>query len=298
MEKICLDEISHHYVNERIDKILAEILEISRNQIQRYIEEGFITVCGKRVNKSYKIKKHDCINIIIPPPKDVIIVPRDAPIRIVYEDGDVVVVDKPAGVVVHPGAAWEESSVVSALIYRGIKLSNVGAPLRPGVVHRIDKDTSGIIVLAKTDAAHFNLARQFFEHTIERVYLGISSKHLETSEGFVDWEIGRHPKNRKLFSVVKKGKPAKTYYKVIKKLANHDIVMFKLFTGRTHQIRVHMKAIGCPLLGDVVYGKKTELIRRQALHAYKLGFIHPVTKQKMVFYSKLPDDMLRIIVGG
>ena len=298
MSEITIDKLDESYLNKRIDKVISEILDIPRNQIQNYIKDGFITVNGKAISKSHKIKENDVIKIVIPPPKELDLKPQDAPIKILYEDDDIVVVEKPYGLVVHPGAGHEEKSVVAALLFRGIQLSNIGAPLRPGVVHRIDKDTSGVIVLAKNDKAHFELAKQFFEHSIERIYLGIVSCHLKKTCGKIDQPIGRHAKNRKLFTITKNGKSALTQFKVLKKLENCDVVMFKLFTGRTHQIRVHMKSIGCPLLGDAVYGKKTKLIQRQALHAFKLCFNHPSTGERLCFYSKLPDDMKKIITGG
>jgi len=298
MNEIFIDRIDPDYSGKRIDKLLSDILEIPRNQIQNYIKDGLITVCDKRVEKSYRIKGSECIKIIIPPQKKIEVESRDADIKIIFEDDDIVVVNKPAGLVVHPGAACEDTSVVSALLYRGVKLSNIGAPQRPGVVHRIDKDTSGVIVLAKNDKAHFELAKQFFNHTIDRRYIGITSCHLKSVKGLVEKPIGRHPKNRKAFAIVNNGKSAKTHYKVIKKLANYDVVMFKLFTGRTHQIRVHMKHLGCPLLGDAIYGRASKDIERQALHAFKLAFVHPRTCQRMVFYSKLPEDMLKIVLGG
>ncbi len=298
MNEIFIEKIDPNYIGRRIDKLLSDILEIPRNQIQNYIKSGLITVCDKRVEKSYRIKGSECVSIIIPPPKKIKIEPREARIKIVFEDEDIVVVDKPAGLVVHPGAANEDMSVVSALLYKGVGLSNIGAPQRPGVVHRIDKDTSGVVVLAKNDRAHFELAKQFFEHAIDRRYIGITSCHLKSGEGFIEEPIGRHPKNRKVFTVLKGGKEAKTYYRVLKKLANYDVVMFKLFTGRTHQIRVHMKYLGCPLLGDQIYGKTSKDIARQALHAFKLAFRHPKTGREMVFYSKLPKDIFKIVIGG
>jgi len=298
MSEITIDKLDEAYLNKRIDKVISEILDIPRNQIQNYIKDGLIKVCDRTISKSYRIKKDDVIKILIPPPKDLDLKPKDAPIKILYEDNDIVVLDKPSGLVVHPGAGDEDKSVVAALLFRGVQLSNIGAPLRPGVVHRIDKDTSGVIVLAKNDKAHFKLAKQFFEHSIDRVYLGIVSCHLKKTQGRIDQPIGRHTKNRKLFTITKNGKNALTQFKVLKKLENYDVVMFKLFTGRTHQIRVHMKSIGCPLLGDMVYGKRTELIQRQALHAFKLCFSHPSTGKRLCFYSKLPDDMKKIITGG
>ncbi|WP_022670423.1 RluA family pseudouridine synthase [Hippea alviniae] len=293
-----IHSIEDIYIGKRIDKVISEILDIPRNQIQQYIKEGLIRVCDKTPEKSYKLKKDDCLKITIPPPKELKITPEDAPIRIIYEDEWIVVVDKPAGIVVHPGAAEEKISVVSALLFRDIKLSNIGAPLRPGVVHRIDKDTSGIIVLAKNDKAHFHLANQFFVHSIDRRYIGITACNMKAASGKIEKAIARHRTNRKIFSVSENGKPAITHYKVLKKLENMDVVMFKLETGRTHQIRVHMKAIGCPLLGDAVYGKRSRLIDRQALHAFMLKFKHPFDERIMSFYSKLPEDMKKVIGGG
>ena len=298
MNEIFIDKVESNYIGHRVDKLLSEILEIPRNRIQNYIKEGLITICDKETEKSYRIKGFECIKIIIPPPKELAVTPRDADIKIVFEDDDIVVVDKPAGLVVHPGAAHENVSVVSALLYRGVELSDIGAPMRPGVVHRIDKDTSGLLVLTKNDKAHFELAKQFFNHSIDRRYIGIVSCHLKDGMGLVEKPIGRNLKNRKVFAIVRNGKSAKTYYKVIKKLANYDVVMFKLFTGRTHQIRVHMKYLGCALLGDNVYGQASKYTKRQALHAFKLGFRHPMTDLEMVFYSKLPKDMLKIVLGG
>ncbi|WP_035588055.1 RluA family pseudouridine synthase [Hippea jasoniae] len=295
---VVIDKIDGIYIGKRIDKVLSEILDIPRNQIQQWIKEGLIRVCDKQIQKSYKLSSQDCLIIDFPKPKEVSVKPAPAPIKILYEDDDVVVVDKPAGFVVHPGAAKEEVSVISALLYMGIKLSGIGAPLRGGVVHRIDKDTSGVIVLAKSEKAHFYLSKQFFEHTIDRRYIGITSTHLKKDHGIVDKPIARHPKDRKKFCVSEKGKNAKTEYKVLKRLEKYDIVMFKLFTGRTHQIRVHMKYLNAPLLGDVVYSKKSKEIERQALHAFKLGFVHPSKERMMVFYSKLPEDMMSIINRG
>ncbi len=287
------------YVGLRIDTALNNMLDISRNRVQHYIESGFVKVNSSVVKKNYKLKLRDCISVLVPASKDNIIEKNDANIAIIYEDDYIVVVNKPDCLVVHPGAAKEKVSVISALKYRNVKLSNVGAPLRGGVVHRIDKETSGIIVLAKTDKAHFILAKQFFSHTIDRRYIGIVHGNMREKEGIVDKAIARHKIRRKEFCVSDKGKNAKTGYKVIKRLSNMDVVLFKLFTGRTHQIRVHMKYLQHPLVGDKIYGKKRDdIINRHALHAFYLGFIHPISNNFMSFYSKLPDDMVKIIRNG
>jgi len=283
----------------RIDSALTEMLEISRNQIQRFILEGFIKVNGLPVKKNYRLRPDDTIDVEFPPPSEVAIEAVDAPIEIVYMDEDVVVVDKPAGLVVHPGAGRERTSVLSALKFRGITLSEIGAPLRGGVVHRIDKDTSGLIVLARNAHAHFILAKQFFSHTIERKYLGVVHGHLEKKEGVVDAAIGRHPVRRKEFCVRENAKEARTAYRVLRRLADYDVVEFRLYTGRTHQIRVHMRHLGHPLVGDVLYAKgRKDPIDRQALHAFLLGFIHPATGKNVRFYSSLPDDIRRLIRNG
>ncbi len=287
------------YVGLRMDTVLSDMLDMPRNRIQNLIKEDFVKINNSSVKKNYRLKFGDAVLITIPKVDEDIIEKNDANIRIVYEDDDIVVVDKPASLVVHPGAAKEKVSVVSALRYRGIKLSSVGAPLRAGVVHRIDKDTSGIIVLAKNDKAHFLLAKQFFSHTIDRRYIGIVYGNMRRKEGEIDKAIARHRIRRKEFCVSEKGKNAKTRYKVIKRLNGMDVVMFKLFTGRTHQIRVHMKYLNHPLLGDRLYYKKRETrIERQALHAFYLKFKHPTSGSDVAFYSKLPDDMMNVIKNG
>ncbi len=298
MDKITIE--NREYIGLRIDSVLSDLLDMPRNQIQNLIKDGHILVNSAKQKKNYKLRLNDSIDISIPKAGKLQVESADAPINIIYEDDSLAVIDKPAGLVVHPGAARERVSVVSALLFRGVGLSNIGAPIRPGVVHRIDKDTSGVIVLAKTDRAHFILAKQFFSHTIDRKYIGIVKGHLKEKQGVVDMPIARNPARRKEFIVRDSGKQAKTSYKVIKRLNNSDIVLFRLYTGRTHQIRVHMKYLGHPLLGDRVYAKSItrDNIDRQALHAFYLGFMHPVNMKKMVFYSKLPYDIMRVIKAG
>ena len=295
--RLKIDDI--RYVGLRIDTVLSEMTDMPRNRIQNYIKEQFVKLNGSNVKKNYKLKLNDIVTVDIPEVESDEIEANDADIEILYEDDHIVVVDKPAFLVVHPGAAKESVSVVSALKFRSIKLSKVGAPLRPGVVHRIDKDTSGVIVLAKTDKMHFLLAKQFFSHTIDRRYIGVVYGNMNQKEGIIDKPIARHRVRRKEFCVSEKGKNAKTQYKVIKRLNGMDVVLFKLFTGRTHQIRVHMKYINHPLVGDRVYHKKKEeRIKRQALHAFYLRFKHPINNSVMRFYSKLPDDIMKIIKDG
>lgn len=280
---------------KRIDSYLAEVLEISRNQIQKWIEKGKVSVNGFVVSKNYKLKGEEKITLEPIEFEKPNLKVSDCDIKILYEDDFLVVVDKPAGVVVHPGAANEECSVVGALLYRGVRLSDIGNPERPGVVHRIDKDTSGVIVLAKDNNAHFNLANQFAAHICKRYYIGVCEGNIKNYSGTIETQIGRHLKNRKIFSVTQ-GKHAVTHYKVIMRLKDMDVVRFELETGRTHQIRVHMQYLNHPLIGDNIYSKtKSKLITRQALHAFYLGFYHPITNKFLKFYSKLPHDILELI---
>jgi len=284
--------------NKRIDTYLAEVLEVSRNQVQKWIQKGKVKIGSQIVTKSYKLKGNETIcfePIEFEKPHIKI---NDYNIKILYEDDYIVVVDKPAGLVVHPGAANEDFSVVGALLFKGIKLSDIGNPTRPGVVHRIDKDTSGIIVLAKDNNAHLAIAKQFAHHLCKRYYIGLCEGHLKNTVGTINTYIGRHPVNRKQFAVLKQnqGKQAITHYKVIKRLPEMDVVKFTLETGRTHQIRVHMQYLHHPLIGDPTYSKnKYKCISRQALHAFYLGFYHPYSGKFLQFYSKLPQDMLELL---
>jgi len=297
-ENITIDQIDEKHVGLRIDTVLTDILNIPRNRIQHWIKDKFVKVNGNCVSKNYKIKAGDYAEIAVPEKKAVKVNISDAPINIIYEDDYIIIVDKPSNLVVHPGAGAELKSVVGALLYRGIELSDIGAPMRCGVVHRIDKNTSGLIVLAKNDEAHFLLAKQFFNHTIDRKYVGIVTGHLREHSGVVDVPIRRNRKNRKIFSADENGKHAVTHFKVIKRLNGMDLVKFELETGRTHQIRVHMSYIHHALAGDEAYGGIRDHMKRQALHAFCLGFIHPGTKKYISFYSPLPEDIKKLIKQG
>lgn len=297
-ENITINKIDEQYIGLRIDSVIADILNIPRNRVQHWIKDGFVKINNSCIAKNYKLKPNDNAEITVPEKKAIGVNISDAPIKIVYEDNYLIVVDKPSNLVVHPGAGKELKSVVGALLYRKINLSNIGAPMRPGVVHRIDKNTSGLIVLAKNDESHFLLAKQFFNHTIKRKYVGIVTGHLKEENGVVNVPIGRNHKNRKVFSADKNGKSAVTHFKLIKRLNGMDLVKFELETGRTHQIRVHMSHIHHALSGDKAYGGRSDHMKRQALHAFFLGFIHPGTKKYISFYSPLPDDIKKLIKQG
>lgn len=321
------DELYEHYAFRvekgqqplRIDKYLMNFVEnATRNKIQQAAKDGCIFVNGAPVKSNYKVKPNDQITVKFEyPPHEYLLVAEDIPIDIVYEDDDVLVVNKPAGMVVHPGHGNYSGTLINGLIYHFENLPNNSSD-RPGLVHRIDKDTSGLLVVAKTENAMAHLSNQFAEKTSERQYVALVWGHIEEDEGTVEGHIGRHPKNRLQNTVYEgdesyKGKPAVTHYKVIERLGYVTLVSCKLETGRTHQIRVHMKHIGHTLFNDERYGgdkilKGTtftkykqfvencfKVLPRQALHAKTLGFEHPSTGEWMSFTSEIPEDIQRCI---
>ena len=292
----------------RLDKALAELLpELSRERLKSLIVEGEVTTDGRTLNPSVKVAAGQLYAVNIPAPAEAEAIAQDIPVNIVHEDADLIVVDKPAGLVVHPAAGNLDGTLVNALLHhcRG-ELSGIGGVARPGIVHRIDKDTSGLLVVAKSDRAHEGLAQQFKAHSIDRLYAAIVYGLPQPSAGTVDTWIGRSDADRKKMAVHRegRGKHAVTHYRTIERLAGAALVECKLETGRTHQVRVHMAHLGHPLIGDPVYsrdrkGFKTILetlrFKRQALHAKRLGFIHPLTGQKLSFDSALPTDMQELL---
>ena len=273
---------------KRLDLYISQNSDYSRNSVQILLDNGDITVNNKSVTKSYKIKDGDCVQITVHPPKDVQITPENIPLDIYYEDSDLLVVYKPKGMVVHPANGNESGTLVNALMFHcKDSLSGINGEIRPGIVHRIDKDTSGLLVVAKNDTAHEHLARQFKEHSITRVYNAIVYGNVKNDEGDIDAPIGRHKTDRKKFCITPvNSKNAFTHYKVIERLNGYTLIEARLKTGRTHQIRVHMQSIGHPLAGDPVYGPKSVIkeLDGQALHAGVIGFIHP-TKNKYMEFS-------------
>lgn len=288
--------VENEDAGKRIDVYLSEENEdISRSAVQKNIESGNILVNGKKVNKNYKLSAADEISVDIPEPVETEILPEDIPLDILYEDDDLIVINKPQDMVVHPAAGHYTGTLVNALMFHcGDNLSGINGVLRPGIVHRIDKDTSGVLVIAKSDRAHLSLSKQLADHSMTREYQAIVYNGFNEESGTVDAPIGRHPKERKKMAVVrdKTARHAVTHYTVIKKLkGNYTLVKLRLETGRTHQIRVHMAYIGHPLLGDEVYGpKKCPFnLKGQVLHAKILGFVHPATGEYMQFESPLPQ---------
>lgn len=278
---------------QRMDRWLAGCCpEVSRSALQALMEQGMVQRGGVPVNKKDKVAVGDTVQLTLPDPQPIEAVPQNIPLDIVYEDAHLLVVNKPKGMVVHPAPGNPDGTLVNALLYHCAGgLSGIGGAIRPGIVHRIDKDTSGLLVVAKDDATHQGLSAQMAVHDIHRVYHAIVYGNLKEETGTVEAPIGRDPKDRKKMAVTQQNsKPACTHWKVLERFGNFTYIACKLETGRTHQIRVHMVSIGHPLAGDAVYGPRTVLrfLNGQCLHAKELGFVHPITGQTLRFDSELP----------
>ncbi len=287
----------------RLDKAITVLCEdLSRNSVQQLIDEENVLVNGTVANKKYSVKKNDIITVSLPEPKELSIDAENIPLDIVYEDEHLLVVNKPKGMVVHPAAGNYNGTLVNALLYHcGDSLSGINGVIRPGIVHRIDKDTSGLLIVAKNDVAHKGLAEQIKDHSFTREYKTIVVGNVKDNEGTIDAPIGRHPKDRKKQAVTdKNSRNAISHFEVIERFNGFTFLKVRLETGRTHQIRVHMAYRGTPVAGDVVYGnpKKTYGLQGQCLHAATIGFVHPITKEYLEFTSDLPDyftDFIRRI---
>ena len=298
MEPIRL-RASEESKNQRLDAFLASSLDgLTRSQATRLSESGEVAMDGKSVSNSYKLAGGEDIAVTLPEPEPVEAVPQDIPLDVVYEDADVIVVNKPSGMVVHPAPGHPDGTLVNALMYHCAgTLSGIGGALRPGIVHRIDRDTSGLIIAAKNDAAHQYLSAQLADHTLARTYECIVVGALREDRGTVDAPIARHPADRKRMAVVAGGREAVTHWEVIARYPGYTHVRCRLETGRTHQIRVHMAYIGHPILGDTVYGAKKEVpgLTGQCLHAVGLRFLHPRTHEVMELSCPLPDEFTRML---
>lgn len=289
----------------RLDVVLSLVIEeASRSHLQKLIDIGRVEVNGEIAGtKNYKVKAGDAVRITIPEPVHLNVKPEDIPIDIVFEDEDVLVVNKPKGMVVHPAAGNYTGTLVNAILYHCKSLSSINGVIRPGIVHRIDKDTSGLLMIAKNDAAHRSLAEQLASHTITRAYRAIVYHNFQEDTGTVNAPIGRDPRNRLKMAVTQlHSKEAVTHYKVLQRFGSFTYIEARLETGRTHQIRVHMAHINHPLLGDAVYGPKKKVlgVETQMLHAKLLGFHHPKTGGYMEFDSPLPQEFINVIkkLGG
>ncbi len=276
----------------RLDAFLAGQMEKTRSSVQKLIEEGNVRVNGSPAGKNTRLREGDRVEAVEPPPEVLDVTPQNIPLDIVYEDGDLLVVNKPKGMVVHPAPGNPDGTLVNALLYHcGGSLSGINGVIRPGIVHRIDKDTSGLLIVAKNDRAHQSLAEQIAVHSFTRIYNAVVYGNLKTEEGTISAPLGRHPADRKRMAVLSPGgREAVTHYRVLERFSGFTLVECRLETGRTHQIRVHMAHIGHPVAGDPVYGPKkciTEL-HGQCLHARVIGFVHPATGEYLEFDSGLP----------
>jgi 23S rRNA pseudouridine1911/1915/1917 synthase len=276
----------------RLDKyVCARAPELSRTQVQKLIAAGNITVNGRLAKPGLRLNIGDRIDITIPPAPPSELKPEAIPLKIIYEDDDLIVVDKPAGLTVHPAPGHPEHTLVNAILAHFPHLADVGDSLHPGVVHRLDKDTSGVMLVAKNSAAQIDLARQFQSHSVTKAYLALVKGKLTPENGIIEADIGRDPRNRKKMAVVAKGREARTEYRVVKYIGNYTLLEVMPETGRTHQIRVHLAAIGFPVVGDKVYGVESKYLSRQFLHASRLGFKLPSTGKYVEFESALPPDL-------
>ena len=293
-EIIKVEEVS----GERIDSFLAKRLDLTRTRVQELIKSEQVKVNNKKVKSSYKIEENDEIEVIIPEIEEVEIMPEDIKIDIVFEDKDIAIINKQAGLVVHPAQGHYSGTLVNAILYHIKDLSGINGEIRPGIVHRLDKDTSGLIIIAKNDKAHLELTNMFQNKEIKKTYLAIVKGKLNKKKGRIVTQIGRDRNDRKKMAVLDsltQGKNAITNFRVIDQNERFSLVKVDIETGRTHQIRVHMKYMGYPILGDAVYGR-VDSEKRQMLHAYKLEFLHPITKEKMEIIAELPDDFKMALI--
>lgn len=284
----------------RLDTFLSSKIDnISRSYTKKLIDEGYVKVNGQVVKPSYKVRKDDEIIVYVPEPRELKIEPEAIPLDILYEDSDIIAINKPQGMVVHPAPGNYSGTLVNALLYHcGSNLSGINGVIRPGIVHRLDKDTSGVILVAKTNSAHLNLARQIKNREIKKVYNAVVFGNVKEDFATINAPIGRHPVERKKMAVIENGRNAITHYKVLERFGDYTYVEARIETGRTHQVRVHFAYIKHPILGDMVYGPKRQPfhdLKGQVLHARLLGFVHPVKNEYMEIEAPLPDYFEKLL---
>ena len=285
--------------DERLDVFIARRLsDLTRSRVRRLIDDGLVTVDGRTAEKAgAKLEPGQRVRLRLPPPVEARPQPEPIPLSIVYEDGDLLVVDKPAGLAVHPSPGHAGGTLVNAVLAHCTDLSGIGGERRPGIVHRLDKDTSGLIIVAKHDAAHLSLARQLKERRVEKTYVALVEGRVQPPEGVIDAPIARDPRHRRRMAVVAGGREARTRYRLLREVDGRSLVEVRPETGRTHQIRVHFSALGHPLVGDPVYGRRkaASLVGRQFLHATRLAFRHPRTGERLELEAPLADDLTRAL---
>ena len=280
----------------RLDKYVGEeCSDLSRTYAQKLIADGHITVNDRVAKASFKLSIGDRVDVVVPPPAPTSLSPEAIPLNIIYEDDDLLVVDKPAGLTVHPAPGHPSHTLVNAVLSHLPELADIGDSLRPGIVHRLDKDTSGVMLVAKNEPARLDLMQQFEARSVVKAYLALVKGQLTPESGIIEAPIGRDPRNRKRMAVVTEGKQARTRYHVIRYIGNYTLLEVRTETGRTHQIRVHFKAIGYPVVGDSTYGVKSDYLSRQFLHACRLGFKLPSTGAYVEFTSELPPDLAQAL---
>ena len=291
-QETAVHEFTVEVSESRLDQYLAGLdTGMTRSQLSRLIVEGQALVNGRPAKPSSKVRVGDSVSLSVPPPRPTGVVAQDIPVTVVYQDESVVVIDKPAGLAVHPGPGHPDMTLVNALLAMCPDIQGIGGEIRPGIVHRLDKDTSGLMMVAKTHQAHNDLSAQIKARQVTKGYLALVEGSLKSTEGKVDAPVGRHPRRRTRMAVVVGGKEARTNYKVRQELRGHSLVELYLETGRTHQIRVHMAHLGHPLVGDTTYGHASHLVDRHFLHAFHLGFKHPITGESLDFKIDLPPDL-------
>ena len=280
----------------RLDRFLAgQRVGLTRSQLHRIVVDGWVRLNGQPTKPSQRVRAGDWVSLTIPPPRSLDVIPQWMPLTVVHQDQHIVVIDKPAGLSVHPGPGHPDRTLVNALLARCPDIQGIGGAIRPGIVHRLDKDTSGLMVVAKTHAAHQALCEQLKARRVTKGYLALATGSVTPVEGQIDAPIARDPRERKRMAVVAGGRDSRTRYRVIERMGGHTLLEMYLETGRTHQIRVHLAYIGHPILGDTVYGKRDPVLGRHFLHAYHLGFQHPIGGAPVEFRSPLPDELARVL---
>ena len=276
----------------RLDQFLAQRdLGLTRSRLRQLIDEGRVKVNGTVVKPAHRVRSGDRVLVSVPPPRPSVAVPQDVPLTVVYQDAELVVIDKPAGLAAHPGPGHPDRTLVNGLLALCPDIQGIGGEIRPGIVHRLDKDTSGLMIAAKTQAAHHDLSRQIKDRLVQKGYLALVEGIPSPESGVIDVPIGRDPRHRTRMAVTADGRESRTGYRLLERAGQYSLLELQLYTGRTHQARVHLAWLGHPILGDAVYGKRSPLLPRHFLHAHRLAFTHPATGEPLEFRSPLPDDL-------